>query len=239
MIKAVITDIEGTTSSLAFVKEVLFPYARNHIAAYIRSHDTDPDVRQALDEARKMSSTELTTDQLIDTFIRWIDEDKKITPLKSIQGLLWERGYHEGHFKGHIYKDAVANLKKWKDLGIRIYVYSSGSVYAQKLLFANTEFGDLKTIFSGYFDTHVGAKTSPGSYEKIAASIDISPENCLFLSDIKEELDAAQKSGMHTVWLVRNSEPDPMAKHQQVTSFNDIDPGNATTVNAVGQRSHY
>jgi len=225
MIKAIITDIEGTTSSLAFVKEVLFPYARNHIAAYIRAHEKDPDVRQALDEARNISSVDLTTDQLIERFIQWIDEDKKITPLKTIQGLLWENGYHEGHFKGHIYEDVIANLRKWKNLGIRIYVYSSGSVYAQKLLFSHTEYGDMNPIFSSYFDTHIGAKNSPDSYENIAASIEINPGNCLFLSDIKEELDAAKKSGMLTVWLVRNNKPDPMAEHKQVSSFNDIDPG--------------
>ena len=237
MIKSIITDIEGTTSSLAFVKEVLFPYARNHITAYIRSHEKDQAIRQALDETRKMIGVESTTDQLIERFIQWIDEDKKVTPLKTIQGLLWENGYREGHFKGHIYEDAVSNLRKWKNLGFRIFVYSSGSVYAQKLLFGHTDHGDLNPIFNGYFDTHIGAKTSPDSYEKIAASIETKPDNCLFLSDIKAELDAAQRSGMHTIWLVRNNNPDPLADHHQVSSFNDISPGNTLKRNYIGLMS--
>ena len=222
MIQAIITDIEGTTSSLAFVKEVLFPYARDHIATYIRSHEKEPLVHRSLLEAAAISGTDSTTEQLIQTFIQWIDEDKKITPLKTIQGLLWETGYREGHFKGHIYEDVVNNLKKWKSLGINIYVYSSGSVHAQKLLFGHTEYGDLNPVFTDYFDTHIGAKISADSYQKIAASIAVSPDNCLFLSDIKQELDAAHETGMHTLWLVRSGKLDPSAEHRQVATFNDI-----------------
>jgi len=225
MIQAIITDIEGTTSSLAFVKDILFPYARNHIADYIRIHEKEPLVQQSLNEAGKIIGTDLTTEELIHTFIQWMDEDKKITPLKAIQGLLWENGYLKGDFKGHLYEDAVKNLKKWKNLGIKIYVYSSGSIYAQKLLFGYTEYGDLNSIFTDYFDTHIGAKTSVDSYQRIAAAIAVSPENCLFLSDIKQELDAAHEAGMHTIWLVRNAKPDPSADHVQVTDFNAIDLG--------------
>ena len=238
MINAIITDIEGTTSSLAFVKDVLFPYARNHIAAYIRSHENDPAVDRVLDEAREISGDHLDTNQLIQTFIQWIDEDKKITPLKTIQGLLWEEGYRQGDFKGHIYDDAVVNLRKWKNHGIRIYVYSSGSVYAQKLLFGHTEFGDLNPIFSGYFDTHTGVKTSAESYQKIAVSIDEDPENCLFLSDIKQELDAALQSGMHTVWLTRDKKPDPETDHRQVASFDEIDPAILQHGNNINMKSN-
>lgn len=222
MIKAIITDIEGTTSSLAFVKDILFPYARNHIAAYILIHEKEPPVQQSLLEARKLIGADLTTEQLIHTFIQWIDEDKKITPLKTIQGLLWEDGYCKGDFKGHIYKDAVENLKKWKDLGIKIFVYSSGSIFAQKLLFGHTDYGDLNPFFTGYFDTTIGVKTSVDSYRKIASSIALCPDNCLFLSDIKHELDAAHEVGMHTIWLVRKGNLDPSADHMQVTNFNAI-----------------
>lgn len=224
MIKAVITDIEGTTSSLAFVKDILFPYARDHIASYIRSHEQEALVQQSLIEARNIIGVDLATEQLIQTFIQWIDEDKKITPLKTIQGLLWEDGYLKDDFKGHIYQDAVENLKKWKKRGIRIYVYSSGSVYAQKLLFGHTEYGDLNHVFSDYFDTHIGAKNSLESYQKIAASIGINPEDCLFLSDIKYELDAAHEAGMHTILLARVGNPDPTNVHIHVSNFNAIDP---------------
>jgi enolase-phosphatase E1 len=237
MMKAIITDIEGTTSSLSFVKEILFPYARDHITAYITSHDNDPAIQEALNEARKIAGAELTTDQLIEAFIQWIDLDKKVTPLKTIQGLLWEKGYREGHFKGHIYADAVDSLRKWQRLGFKIFVYSSGSVYAQKLLFGHTEHGDLNPLFSGYFDTHIGVKTSPDSYSKIASSIEIQPENCLFLSDIKEELDAAHRSGMHVIWLTRTNRPDRRAVYPQVSSFNDIDPGIILNSKGTGLKS--
>lgn len=239
MIQAIITDIEGTTSSLAFVKEVLFPYARDHIAAYIRNHEKEAPVQQALVEAGKINGTDSTTEQLIQTFIQWIDEDQKITPLKTIQGLLWETGYREGHYKGHIYEDAVNKLRKWKKLGIKIYVYSSGSVYAQKLLFGHTEYGDLNPVFTDYFDTRIGAKTSKDSYQKIAASIAVTPEDCLFLSDIKQELDAAQEAGMHTIWLVRNGRLDSSAAHQQVANFDDINLDNIYRQNHAGTKAGF
>ena len=223
MIKAIITDIEGTTSSLAFVKETLFPYARKHIAEYIRTHENDPPVQQALAEIRQITGSGLTTEQIIQTLVQWIDEDKKITPLKSIQGLVWDNGYHQGHFKGHIYEDAVNNLKKWKTQGIRIYIYSSGSVHAQKLLFGNTQYGDLNPIFSGYFDTRIGAKTATETYQKISTSIAVDPKNCLFLSDIKQELDAAHDAGMKTIWLVRSGNPNDEAEHKQAVDFDGIE----------------
>ena len=222
MIKAIITDIEGTTSSLAFVKETLFPYARKHIAEYIRTHENDPPVQQALAEIRQITGSGLTTEQIIQTLVQWIDEDKKITPLKSIQGLVWENGYHQGHFKGHIYEDAVNNLRKWKTQGIRIYVYSSGSVHAQKLLFGHTQYGDLNPIFSGYFDTRIGAKTATETYQIISTSITVDPKNCLFLSDIKQELDAAHDAGMKTIWLVRSGKPNADSAHKQAVDFNGI-----------------
>jgi len=224
VIKAIITDIEGTTSSLAFVKETLFPYARKHIAEYIRTHENDPPVQQALAEIRQITGSGLTTEQIIQTLVQWIDEDKKITPLKSIQGLVWENGYHQGHFKGHIYEDAVNNLRKWKTQGIRIYVYSSGSVHAQKLLFGNTQYGDLNPIFSGYFDTRIGAKTATETYQIISTSITVDPKNCLFLSDIKQELDAAHDAGMKAIWLVRSGKPNADTAHKQVVDFNGIQP---------------
>ena len=223
MIKAIITDIEGTTSSLAFVKETLFPYARKHIAEYIRTHENDPPVQQALAEIRQITGSGLTTEQIIQTLVQWIDEDKKITPLKSIQGLVWDNGYHQGHFKGHIYEDAVNNLKKWKTQGIRIYIYSSGSVHAQKLLFGNTQYGDLNPIFSGYFDTRIGAKTATETYQIISTSITVDPKNCLFLSDIKQELDAAHDAGMKTIWLVRSGNPNDEAEHKQAVDFDGIE----------------
>jgi enolase-phosphatase E1 len=222
MIKAIVTDIEGTTSSLSFVKDVLFPYARANLADYVRGHKDESQVKTLLLETCKEVGAELDTGQLITQLILWIDEDKKVTPLKSVQGLIWEAGYQQGDFKGHVYQDAAENLKAWKAKGLDLYIYSSGSVHAQKLLFANTEFGDLTPLFSGYFDTHIGGKKERESYCKIAGQLGIPANQLLFLSDIKEELDAARKAGFKTIWLTRDSAPDPQAEHRQVSSFDQI-----------------
>jgi len=223
MIKAIVTDIEGTTSSILFVKDVLFPYARANLADYVRQHTDDPQVKPLLDDVCKEVGLELSIEQIIDQLIQWIDEDKKATPLKSLQGLIWEAGYRQGDFKGHLYADAAAKLKAWKAAGLDLYVYSSGSVYAQKLLFGHTEYGDLTPLFSGYFDTHIGGKREQQSYDNIAAQLALPANQLLFLSDIKEELDAAKAAGFQTIWLVRDSAPDPQAEHRQVGSFDQID----------------
>jgi enolase-phosphatase E1 len=222
MIKAIVTDIEGTTSSLSFVKEVLFPYARANLADYVRRHKDESQVKGLLEDACKEVGAELDAGQLIAQLIQWIDEDKKVTPLKSLQGLIWEAGYQKGDFKGHVYADAAACLTTWKAKGLDLYVYSSGSVYAQKLLFAHTEYGDLTPLFSGYFDTHIGGKKEQESYYKIAKQLGIPADQILFLSDIKEELDAAKEAGFQTLWLIRDSVPDPQAEHRQASSFDSV-----------------
>ena len=222
MIKAIVTDIEGTTSSLSFVKDVLFPYARAHLAAFVRAHAGTPEVAVLLDDARKEAGKNMALEPLIDQFIQWLDEDKKVTPLKSLQGLIWEAGYRQGDFTGHVYPDAAEKLKAWKEQGLDLYIYSSGSVYAQKLLFGHSDHGDLTPLFSGYFDTHIGGKREKASYDKIAEQLAIAPEQLLFLSDIKEELDAAKAAGFNTLWLTREQSPDPAAEHPQVSSFDQI-----------------
>jgi enolase-phosphatase E1 len=222
MIKAIVTDIEGTTSSILFVKDVLFPYARANLAGFIRSHAIEPQVKTLLDDVCKEVDSELSIEQIATQLIQWLDEDKKVTPLKSLQGLIWEDGYRQGAFKGHLYPDAVENLREWKAKGLDLYIYSSGSVYAQKLLFAHTEYGDLTPLFSGYFDTHIGGKKEKASYDNIAGQLGIPANQLLFLSDIKEELDAAQAAGFETIWLIRDSTPDPQAEHRQVSSFDQI-----------------
>ena len=232
MIKAIVTDIEGTTSSILFVKDVLFPYARTNIADYVHSHADDPQVKILLEDVCKEVGSELSTEQIITQLIQWLDEDKKATPLKSLQGLIWEAGYRQGDFKGHLYPDAAANLKAWKTEGLDLYVYSSGSVYAQKLLFAHTGYGDLTPLFSGYFDTHIGGKKEQESYGNIAGQLAIPANQLLFLSDIKEELDAAKAAGFETIWLTRDSTPDPQAEHRQVNSFDQINVGRNKTTQA-------
>lgn len=223
MIKVILTDIEGTTSSLSFVKDVLFPYSRERMADFVRHHGREPAVRLLLDEVARLAGVNHTDDnRIIEQLVRWIDEDRKITPLKALQGMIWENGYRRGDFKGHVYEDAVRNLRHWQARGIRLYVYSSGSVQAQKLLFGYTEHGDITPLFSGYFDTAVGGKREMASYQKIAGIIGVSPGEVLFLSDIREELDAAGQAGMRTVWLVREGGIDDAAPHLQATDFDGI-----------------
>lgn len=222
MIRAIVTDIEGTTSSISFVHDILFPYAREHIADFVRCGAEDPQIAPYINDVRLEAGESLNMDGVIAQLIVWIDEDRKVTPLKALQGLIWEKGYNNGDFHGHIYPDAYNNLKKWHAQGLDLYVYSSGSVYAQKLLFGHTEYGDLNSLFTGNFDTNVGAKTEVTSYEKITDLIGLPVDQILFLSDIEKELDAAHNAGMKTCWLIRDGEIDTKATHTQVTSFDAI-----------------
>lgn len=219
VIRAVLTDIEGTTSSLSFVKDTLFPYARERMADFVGAHGDDPDVRRELDAVAAEVGRALDDREAVEQLVRWIDEDRKITPLKSLQGMIWEEGFRRGDFQGHVYDDAVAGLRRWHEAGLRLYIFSSGSVQAQKLLFGHTAFGDLTPLFSGYFDTRIGPKKEAESYRRIAESIGLPPESVEFLSDVREELDAAGAAGMSTAWLVRDGPLDPEAPHRQVANF--------------------
>ena len=222
MIRAIVTDIEGTTSSLSFVKEVLFPYAREHLSEFVRVHGDEPKVAALLEEVRTVDGKELEWEALIGQLCAWIDEDRKIAPLKALQGSIWEDGYRRGDFSGHVYADAVSCLRDWQARGIALYVFSSGSVHAQRLLFAHTPYGDLTPLFSGYFDITIGSKREPAAYSAIAQAIGLPPQEILFLSDMVEELDAARAAGMQTVWLVREGELNPAAAHAQVRNFEGI-----------------
>lgn len=222
MIKAIVTDIEGTTSSISFVHEVLFPYAREHMAEFIRCNAEDPRVMSCINDVRLEAGENLDLKGVIEQLEYWMAEDKKITPLKALQGMVWEAGYQAGDFTGHIYPDAQQQLLAWHKQGIKLYVYSSGSVQAQKLLFAHTDYGDLTPIFDGYFDTRVGAKVEVASYRHIAEQLQLNPGDILFLSDIERELDAARDAGMQTLWLVRDTDINTSATHRQVKDFNAI-----------------
>lgn len=222
MVKAIVTDIEGTTTALSFVKDVLFPYAREKLPEFVRSHAEDPQVQSILNDAQREIGAPLDIEGIIAQMIGWIDADRKITPLKALQGLIWDYGYLQGEFTGHVYADAAEFLNKWHAQGIALYVYSSGSVHAQKLLFGHSDAGDLTPLFSGYFDTNIGGKRETASYRRIAGEIGLAPETILFLSDIKEELDAAREAGFQTYWLVREQRPDPEAPHRQAAGFEEI-----------------
>lgn len=229
-IKAVVTDIEGTTSSLSFVKDVLFPYAYENLPDFVLDNIGEKEIDDILDGVREVENNpDLTTKEVIEVLLRYIDEDKKITPLKTLQGMIWAQGYGDGELDGHIYDDAAKGLKRWKAQGLSLYVYSSGSIAAQKLLFAHTEQGDLTPLFSGYFDTTTGAKKEAQSYQKIADEIGLNPSEILFLSDSTEEIAAARDAGMRVIILDREKVLFDAFGHEVVSDFNDI---LADTVNA-------
>ncbi len=225
-LRAVLTDIEGTTSSLSFVKDVLFPYARRAIPAYVRAHRHDAGVAAVLSEVRRHErDSPLDEDAVIGLLLRWMDEDRKVTPLKALQGYVWREGYRSGAFQGHVYDDAVRCLRRWHAEGLGLFVFSSGSVEAQRLLFQHSTHGDLTEIFSGFFDTTSGGKREASSYTAIARAIRAQPSEILFLSDTPEELDAAREAGMVTTWLHRGGEAGTQAHagHAEATTFDAIE----------------
>jgi enolase-phosphatase E1 len=225
MIRAILTDIEGTTSSLAFVKDVLFPYSAHNLPGFVRSHGHRPEVRRLLDEARKMAGEAGDDERLVGVLLRWIEMDQKLAPLKGLQGLIWEEGYRQGAFKGHIYEDAARRLREWHAQGMRLYVYSSGSEHAQRLIFEHTPFGDLTPLFSGYFDTRVGGKREAASYAAIIREVGLPAAEVLFLSDVREELDAARIAGLRTWCLARGEGPPVEAgPHPLATDFDQVRP---------------
>ena len=226
MIKAILTDIEGTTSSISFVKDVLFPYARKRLPAFLTTHADKPEVRHWLHEAAKEAGlVSASQSELIALLQRWIDEDRKATPLKALQGMIWDEGYRNGDYRAHMYPEVPAKLRAWKDQGLELYVYSSGSVAAQKLFFAFSEAGDLTPLFSGYFDTETGPKRDANSYRSIAIAIGMPANEVLFLSDVVEELDAAQAAGMKTTLLARAPAQCPTGcAHACVPDFDAVVP---------------
>ncbi len=208
--KAIVVDIEGTTSSLAFVHEVLFPYSRARLADYVAARPAE--VAPILDQVRaEVGQPGLDTAGCVAQLIEWHEADKKIGPLKALQGMIWAEGFADGTLTGHVYADAVAGLRRWHADGIALYIYSSGSVAAQKLIFGNTAFGDLTPLFSGYFDTAVGAKREAESYAAIARAIGLAPSEILFLSDVEAELEAARSAGMAAMLLARDGLSDVSA----------------------------
>lgn len=207
MKKTILTDIEGTTSSISFVKDVLFPYARRELPGFVREHADDPKVRHWLEQVQlELGGEDFGDDLLVATLIDWIDADRKHTALKALQGMLWKRGYADGDYAAHVYADAVTALQAWHAAGHPLYVYSSGSVPAQRLLFGHTTAGDLTPLFSGFFDTEVGGKREVRSYRNILDALALPADQVIFLSDVVEELDAAREAGLDTVLIDRRED---------------------------------
>jgi len=223
---AVVTDIEGTTGSIAFVRDVLFPHAKAQLAGFIAAHRADPAVAAAVREAASLAGEPDASEARIVALLQtWIDEDRKATPLKTLQGLIWADGYASGELRGHVYSDAVAGLRRWDAAGIALYVYSSGSIAAQRLLFGHSIAGDLTPVFRGYFDTTSGPKNDAASYRRIAAQIGLPPQLLLFLSDREPELEAAAAAGWQAAWLARPADTPPgaVSAFPAFRSFDEIE----------------
>lgn len=197
MSQAVLLDIEGTIGDIAFVRDVLFPYARARLADTLKARWDDPEIAEVVRLACLSSTDELATPALATKqFLAWMDQDKKIGPLKTLQGIIWREGYASGALKAHLYPDAVEAIHAWTKRGVKVAIYSSGSIEAQKLYFEHSAAGDLTSYLSGYFDTTSGAKGEAASYTKIARELGFVPGAITFFSDLPAETDAAQQAGV-------------------------------------------
>ncbi len=216
----VLTDIEGTTTRVAFVHDVLFPYARARLPAFLAAHSVRADVAGALGEVRRLAPGA----DLLTTLLGWMDADAKIGPLKALQGMIWAKGYADGTLKGELYPDVAPALQRWHAAGVRLFVYSSGSIAAQKMLFRYSVAGDLERLFSGFFDTGVGGKRESASYTAIVRAAGAAAGDILFLSDVAQELDAAAAAGLRTCQLVRAEDGTiPSASHAHAVNFGSIE----------------
>jgi enolase-phosphatase E1 len=242
-VRVILLDIEGTTTPIDFVYQVLFPYARHHLATYLAQHINEREVQADLAALRAEHAAEVaqqlapptwpTDGNLGDpmapaiSYLLWLmDQDRKSTALKSLQGKIWEEGYRKGELQSVIYEDVPRALARWHAQQRRVCIYSSGSVLAQKLLFTYTEAGDLTGWLAGYFDTTSGPKRAADSYQNIAAALQVSPAEVLFISDVMAELEAAHAAGLQTLLAVRPGNPfaEPPSFTKQVVTFDEIFP---------------
>jgi enolase-phosphatase E1 len=213
--KVLLLDIEGTTTPVAYVFEVLFPYAKEHLTAFLKVQGQDEQVQRDLNQLRQEYQVDcaqgfavpLWQGGIPDAAIPYIEYliaiDRKSTGLKSLQGKIWHQGYRDGTLQSSLFADVKPALERWTAANQRIYIFSSGSVQAQHLLFRYTQFGDLTPYISGYFDTQMGSKKAEDSYCRIAEAIGVAPQEILFISDVVDELQAAQSAGMQTLFSLR------------------------------------
>ncbi|GEB72824.1 acireductone synthase [Pseudoalteromonas carrageenovora] len=221
MIKAILTDIEGTITRISFVKDVLFPYAEKQLPTFLRLNTKKAHVAEQIAAVKTIiDEPNADLERVISVLLTWIEEDKKITPLKQLQGLIWQTGYEHGDFKGHLYPDAFDFLQAQHAQNIALYVYSSGSVRAQQLLFKYSDYGDIRALFNDFFDTKVGAKQEQAAYNTIIEQLPFDASEVLFLSDVAAELDAAKAAGLKTLHLIRDGQAQ--SEHPYVHDFTNV-----------------
>ncbi|PSM38672.1 acireductone synthase [Streptomyces dioscori] len=227
-VDGVVLDIEGTTSATGFVVDVLYPYSRSRFGALLAERGDDPEVRRAVAQVRELLGEPDADPVRVERALNeWLDGDVKATPLKTLQGLIWSEGFGRGDLVSHFYDDVVPVLRRWHSGGVRLHVYSSGSVAAQRAWFASSPDGDLLPLVDGLYDTeNAGPKQEPESYRRIAAATGTEAGRLLFLSDRPGELDAARAAGWHAVGIRRAGEPyfeQGVGDHAQAGSFDEID----------------
>ena len=226
-VRCIVMDIEGTITPIAFVRQVLFPYAKSRLASFLRANREDYTVKKSVASCLATAAQENgrhADEQTLPTILsKWIDEDRKHPGLKVLQGLIWDEGYRTGAFAPQLYEDVLPALLQWQEQGICLALYSSGSEHAQRLLMTHTTDGDLTRLFVEFFDTRVGPKTDPASYAKIAGKLGLPPAAILFLSDSETELDAAAAAALKTLQIVRPG-TTVSARHPARTSFAGLDP---------------
>jgi enolase-phosphatase E1 len=236
--RAWLLDIEGTITSISFVHDVLFPYAWQRMEDFLRRNWDSPEVRKDVAALRRERAAEAAhtpaptwddRDSAAEqasaaAYARWlIDRDRKSTPLKSLQGKIWEAAYASGELRADVFPDVPPALRRWRTRGERVAFFSSGSVLAQKLLLSHTVAGDLTPLLDGYFDTTTGPKAAPESYEKIARALGQQPAAVVFVSDVEAELDAAGQAGLATVFCNRAGKAVAQKSlHHRIETFDEL-----------------
>jgi enolase-phosphatase E1 len=240
-IEAILLDIEGTTTPIAFVVDGLFPYARRHLRQHLERLATSPTSAALLDQLREDHAADQRAGEpvpgwldappsaLLDSAARYaewlMDRDRKSTPLKSLQGEIWEAGYRHGELVGEVFPDVACALERWHAQRVQIGIFSSGSVLAQRLLFRHSSAGDLTRFLQWYFDTTTGKKADADSYRRIAAAMNTPPQAIVFVSDVVAELDAARDAGLQTRLSIRpgNATLPPAQDHAVVHTFDELE----------------
>jgi enolase-phosphatase E1 len=232
-IRGILLDIEGTTTPIAFVHDVLFSFARAHASEFLKANIASDEVRADVSMLYEEHAHDVVNDhdppplteeiESLGAYIEWlIDQDRKSTGLKSLQGKIWRQGYLDGSLKSQVFEDVAPAMERWRAAGLKVSIFSSGSVLAQQLLFAHTNAGDLTRFIDGYFDTNTGKKGEAESYRRIAAEMNLEPGEIIFISDVVDELDAAEEAGMKTLLSVRPGNPSQTpSDHQVINSFNE------------------
>jgi len=227
--RAILLDIEGTTTPISFVHDVLFPYSRLHLESFLAQHAASADVISDLARLREEHAEDVTAKNspppLIEPYVYWlIEQDRKSTTLKSLQGKIWQQGYDDGSLRSLVFADVRPAMQRWRSKNLNVSIFSSGSVLAQKLLFAHTDAGDLTKFISNYFDTGVGKKTHAESYQRIAAALSLAANQILFISDVLDELDAAAEAGMETSLCIRPGNPiqPSSSRHLIIRNFDEL-----------------